>query len=168
MTVSSADLYTHKRVSTGAAVVPWIRRLNTEQTKLRVGVVGYSNQDFDYIAALRLIQEAFDDISPDADVEIVSGLTDLGIPALAYQEAVRRGWKTVGIACAKAFDYSCFPVDDVIIYGDNWGDESHVFLTMIDVLIRIGGGTQSHFEACAAKREGKRVIEFDLPALVSA
>lgn len=171
MTVSSIYSTVHpteKSISAGVAVVPWTKKPGRRKAKLRVGVVGYSNQDFDSKAALSLIQRAFDDLDPAADIEVVSGLTDLGIPALAYEEAVRRGWKTTGIACAKAFDYPCFPVDDVIIQGDHWGDESPVFLRLIDLLIRIGGGTQSHFEACCAKMQGKQVMEFDLPALLPA
>lgn len=152
----------------GVSVAPWIRRVSTREVKLRVGVVGYSNQDFNRDAALLLIQEAFDNLDPAANIEIVSGLTDLGIPALAYEEATRRGWRTMGVACAKAFEHPCFPVDDVIIRGESWGDESSVFLTMIDSLIRIGGGVQSHFEAHSAKIRGKRVVEFDLPALLPA
>ena len=130
--------------------------------------MGYSKQTFDHQEARTLIQQSFDALGSVANVEVVSGLTDLGIPALAYEEAVRRGWRTMGIACAKAFDYSCFPVDEVIIYGDTWGDESPVLLDAVDILIRIGGGLQSHFEICAAKVKGKQVMEFDLPTLSPA
>lgn len=72
------------------------------------------------------------------------------------------------MSCAKAFEYKCFPVDDVVIVGNSWGDESPTFLSMIDVLIRIGGGKQSHHEADLARIQGKRVIEFELPASLSA
>ena len=136
--------------------------------KLHVGVVGYSSQSFDQRTALLLIQKAFDSLDQTVDVAIISGLTQLGVPALAYEESVRRGWQTVGVACKKAFQYPCFPVDDRIIVGDNWGDESSTFLNTIDVLIRIGGGTQSHLEARLAKSQGKCVMEFELPALISA
>lgn len=167
MTASSTySTVSHTDMSANVSVLPWIKKIGSAKAKLRVGVVGYSSQDFDCEAALGLIRKAFDEIDPTADIEIVSGLTDLGIPALAYEEAVRRGWKTVGIACAKAYEYEWFPVDDVIIHGENWGDESPVFLKMIDLLIRIGGGVQSHFEAYSAKAEGKRLMEFDLPALL--
>lgn len=168
LSTHSTVSHSGKSASSGVSVAPWIRRSSTREVKLRVGVVGYSNQDFNRDAALRLIREAFDNLNPAADIEIVSGLTDMGIPALAYEEATRRGWKTMGIACAKAFEYPCYPVDDVIIHGESWGDESSVFLTMIDSLIRVGGGVQSHFEAHSAKRQGKRVIEFELPALLPA
>lgn len=160
-TVSSVD----KSRLEAALITPWIKKHGIRKSKLRVGVVGYSSQDFDHKEALVLIQRAFDALSPIADIEVVSGLTDLGIPALAYEEAVRRGWKTMGIACAKASSYPCFPVDEVIIYGDTWGDESPVLLDIVDILIRIGGGIQSHLEACSAKTQGKQVIEFELPTL---
>lgn len=136
--------------------------------KLRVGVVGYSNQQFNHNNALSVLQHSFDYLSQATNVEVVSGLTHKGIPELAYEEAVKRGWRTVGVACIKAFEYPCFPVDERIIVGINWGDESTTFLKMIDVLIRIGGGKQSHHEAYLARFQGKYVMEFDLPALLSA
>jgi hypothetical protein len=86
--------------------------------------------------------------------------------AIAYEEATRRGWKTVGVACSQALDYDCFPVHEAVIVGRSWGDESEVFLERIDLVIRIGGGNQSRQEVDLAKLQGKRVIEFELPALV--
>ncbi|MBI4148037.1 hypothetical protein HY490_01990 [Candidatus Woesearchaeota archaeon] len=78
---------------------------------------------------------------------------------------MRRGYRTVGIACAKAKDYELFPVNEKIIVGDNWGDESPVFLNYIDVLVRVGGGAQSKRETAETKSRGKPVIEYDLPKL---
>ncbi|NEP01383.1 MAG: hypothetical protein F6K58_22550 [Symploca sp. SIO2E9] len=135
---------------------------------MRIGVVGYSKQVFESDTALSLIQRAFDVIATKQNievVEVVSGLTQLGIPALAYQEAVRRGWKTIGVACRKALDYQCFPVDQRIIVGRNWGDESQAFLDMIDILVRFGGGQQAHFECLLAQEQGKQVIEFELRSI---
>ncbi|NEO31994.1 MAG: hypothetical protein F6K36_16470 [Symploca sp. SIO3C6] len=135
---------------------------------MRIGVVGYSKQIFEADIAQSLIQQAFDAIAMKKNIEVievVSGLTQLGIPALAYQEAVRRGWKTVGVACRKALDYRCFPVDQRIIVGRNWGDESQTFLDMIDVLLRFGGGQQAHFECLLAQEQGKQVIEFELRSI---
>jgi len=135
---------------------------------LKIGVVGYSAQKFNEGRAIRYLRSAFDAIEkryPHRVKEVVSGLTDLGIPALAYREAVRRGWKTVGIACSKAKEYKCFPCNEVIIAGSEWGDESPVFLKTIDVLVRVGGGKQSHRECAEAKSMDKEVYEFNLPSL---
>lgn len=135
--------------------------------ELKIGVVGYSAQKFAEGEAKRMISEAFDNLEsqyPDRPKTIVSGLTDLGIPALAYREAVRRGWKTVGIACSKAEEYDCFSVDERMIVGYKWGDESETFLNSLDVLVRVGGGNQSTRETAEIKNRGKQVIEFDLPA----
>uniref|UniRef100_A0A832H5X4 Uncharacterized protein n=1 Tax=Oscillatoriales cyanobacterium SpSt-402 TaxID=2282168 RepID=A0A832H5X4_9CYAN len=129
---------------------------------MRVGVVGYSGQAFDPDLGRVLVRKAFDALPHRNSIEIVSGLTRLGIPAIAYEEAVKRGWKTVGIACSKAFDYDCFPVDETIIIGTDWGDESQAFLNSVDWLIRIGGGKQSHEEARLAKMQGKPLLEFEL------
>jgi hypothetical protein len=135
---------------------------------MRVGVVGYSGQKFDHTLGRKLIRQAFDLLARKDDIEMVSGLTNVGIPAIAYEEATRRGWKTVGVACSQALDYDCFPVNEAIIVGQFWGDESEVFLERIDLVIRVGGGLQSRKEADLARLQGKQVIEFELPALVEA
>lgn len=133
--------------------------------ELKIGVVGYSAQKFDESEAIKLLKEAYDFLDQqytDRCKVIVSGLTDLGIPALAYREAVQRGWKTIGIACSKAYDYECFPVDEKILVGDDWGDESQTFLDSIDVLVRVGGGKQAIKETTEMKSRGKQVIEYNL------
>lgn len=139
---------------------------------LKIGVVGYSAQKFDEAEARGLlaegVQRALRDAGEDvSEVDIVSGLTDLGIPALAYRLAVAHGWMTTGIACSKAEDYECFPVERRLIVGDNWGDESPTFLADVDVLVRVGGGKQSLVEAEMIKQLGKLTYEFDLPARAS-
>lgn len=132
----------------------------------RIGVVGYSARGFDEAKALILLKTAYDTIEhefPSSTKVVVSGLTDVGIPAVAYREAVQRGWRTVGIASAKAMEYRLFPVDERIIVGNEWGDESPTFLQSIDVLVRIGGGIQSLAESYQMKQSGKPVFEYDLP-----
>lgn len=52
-----------------------------------------------------LIHDAFDSFNQSTTIEVVSGLTQLGVPALAYEEAVRQGWRTIDVACSKAFKY---------------------------------------------------------------
>lgn len=136
---------------------------------LRIGVMGYSSQKFNVEEARRLISKSFDELSKecqDCEISVVSGYTKLGIPALAYEEAVRRGWGTVGVACEKANDYEVFPCDEIYIVGKNWGDESPFFLNKCHVFVRIGGGKQSHREAEQAKAMGKQVFEYELEALL--
>lgn len=137
------------------------------QTELRIGVTGYSAQKFDSDEAQRMLREAYDQIDaryPDKRKAVVSGLTDLGVPALAYREATRRGWRTVGIACSKASEYPCYPVDERIIEGNEWGQESPRFLSTLEILVRVGGGGQAKRETAETKTMGKPVIEYDLPA----
>lgn len=128
----------------------------------KVGIVGYSGQKFNTERASTIIKKAFDRILSDDEVAIVSGLTAIGIPNMAYQEADRRGWQTIGIACSKAQDYECYPCDEVHIVGSEWGDESSLFLDSIDLLIRIGGGKQSFAECETAKKMGLEVWTFEL------
>jgi hypothetical protein len=141
-----------------------------EGGSVKIGVVGYSSAKFNEDIAKALIAISFDTIELVEDFHkynednvVVSGLTDLGIPALAYREAKKRGWKTKGIACKKAEEYDLYPVDETEIVGDDWGDESETFLNAIDVLIRIGGGDQSIDETQKAKDKKLPVYEFDLP-----
>jgi hypothetical protein len=136
--------------------------IDEDNKTFRVGVVGYSSSDFNEKEAIKLIKDAFDKIPKKDNISIVSGLTYVGILGLAYDEAVKRKWKTVGIACSKANEYKCFKVDTKVIIGDNWGDESKTFLDNIDMLIRIGGGEQSKKETKLAKSRGLKVIEYDL------
>ena len=137
---------------------------------IAIGVVGYSGQKFDEGDAIRLIADAFNEAVDripfkKLPYKVISGLTDLGIPGLAYREAALRGWITVGVACKKAEDYPCYPVDESHIVGEEWGDESKTFLGMLDILIRVGGGKQSLAEVEEAKKiTGLIVIERELAA----
>ena len=112
-----------------------------------LGVIGYSSSKFDVVKAKEIISSFYDQFD---DLVIVSGLTNLGIPAIAYAEAKKREWKTSGIACQKAKDFAVFPCDHIIMIGENWGDESEFFLSRIDMLLKVGGGTQSEAEYARA------------------
>lgn len=130
----------------------------------RVGVVGYSSQQFSVGLARQLLSDALATISSGTSrpLLIVSGLTYLGVPKVAYDWAKAAGYKTAGIACHKASEFECFPVTYKIVTGEAWGDESATFLSNIDTLIRLGGGKQSLEETAQAKRRGIPVIEHDL------
>ena len=136
---------------------------------IRIGVVGYSGGKFDETigkALVRIGLDLFEKMHEGEEFSVVSGLTDMGIPAIAYRVADEKGWKTVGIACSKADDNPCYDVDERVIEGDDWGDESETFLNSIDVLLRVGGGKQSLDETERAKGKGLDVFEFDLPEIV--
>lgn len=132
-------------------------------SNISVGVIGYSEQDFNRGKAKQHLSDAFDKVQEEfsGNPTIVSGLTNLGIPKLAYQEATNRGWSTVGIACKKAEEYELYPVDKTIINRDEWeewGDESDAFLSRINVLIRVGGGSQTKDEIAKARNRGIKVV----------
>jgi len=129
--------------------------------EMKIGIIGYSGQKFDEEQGKKLIELGLSNLGiQDYDI-IVSGLTNLGIPKLAYEIATEREMKTVGIACNLAKDYDLFPVDEKILVGDKWGDESETFLNYIEALIKVGGGKQSEEEY---KRFKGPKFEFDLPA----
>lgn len=124
---------------------------NQSHEALRIGVVGYSARKFDQTAARAELKRIFTEEmeTREADprrIEIVSGLTNLGVPKIAYELATEMGMKTVGISASRALtsDAGTFPVDKQIIVGQNYGDESEEFVGYIDVLARIGeGATES-------------------------
>ena len=135
----------------------------------RVGVVGYCPpSQFDENEARRMINEAYDKVvvySGPAPVAIVSGLTNVGVLAIAYEEAVKRGWRTVGVACKRAMEHQLFPVDEQLVVGDNWGDESSAFIGILDAMIRIGTGKQSIRETDEVRAKRLPTFEYDLPVL---
>lgn len=145
--------------------------IESDNRLFRIGVVGYSPpskynvRKANYLLKLglnKILKEH--NITPD-QVELVSGLTDVGIPGQAYHIAKNMNMKTVGIACFKAKNFPMFPVDKKMMVGKNWGDESPLFLKYIDVLLKIGGGNQSREEMIQTKSMGKKVYVYDLPLL---
>lgn len=136
---------------------------------LKIGVVGYSGKAFDKDAARELLELGIEMVLADhrdaSTVEIVSGLTNVGVPALAYAIAQEKGYQTAGIACEKARKYDCFPVDREVIIGSKWGDESSTFLNEIDVIIRVGGGKQSLAEVDSFTQSGGLAYEYELEAI---
>ncbi len=120
---------------------------------LRIGVVGYSRPHFDHAAAEALLADAVARVLARAGLEpgaaeLVSGLTDCGVPGLAYRLAVKLGMPTVGVSAKQALRVRAglFPVDRQILVGRRFGDESPAFIAMIDAMIRVGGGPQSRRE----------------------
>ena len=136
-----------------------------KKKEVRIGVIGYSAQKFDKAKASEFINEAFDEIeneNTNAEFSVVSGLSDMGIPAIAYKEANKRKWETVGIAPKVVEDYDLYPCDKKHIIGKDWGEESNFFLDYIDVLVKIGGGKQSNQESKKAKEKGIVVKNYEL------
>ena len=157
---------------------------------VRIGIVGYCPPTkYNKRKALEHLNEAFDrleDNFSDRNFVIVSGATNVGVLAQAYELATTRGYQTGGVACEKAADFELFPMTEKpIIIGNNWGSESPVFIRGIkaikdvdprkveeylnhphyglDAMIRIGVGLQSIKEANEVKNMDKPTYEFDLP-----
>jgi hypothetical protein len=136
---------------------------------MKIGVVGYSAGKFDPSKATKLLDKGLTKLESGMNEPcemLVSGWTDMGIPALAYRIARKKGWKTKGIACGKASEYTCFPCDEVDVVGKEWGDESDTFLNDIDAMLRVGGGKQSLEEVEKFKQrddfEPHKLVEFEL------
>ena len=131
---------------------------------MKVGLIGYSDPKFSKTEAVSRINDAFREIERNYNGEytLVSGLTAVGVPGLAYREAERLGWNTEGVACRQAREYPWHDVDRYILEGEEWGDESRRFLDGIDLLVKIGGGEQSEQETDRARERGMEVIEYTL------
>jgi len=140
--------------------------MSEKKDVVRIGVVGYSSGKFDETIAKALLGIAFEIVEsehPAENYELVSGLTDSGIPGIAYKLADKMSWKTIGLSAKEAKEYDCYDVDEEIIVGDKFGDESEAFIDYIDCLVRVGGGPQSLNEVVMADDKNKSVYEFDLP-----
>lgn len=132
---------------------------------LSVGFVGYSAPCFSLADAEQLVGEAFAMVQALGPIrEVVSGLTDMGVPALVYRKADQLGLHTVGLSCQAALAYPLYPVNETVLIGEDWNDprESQALIERVDVLVKIGGGPQSILEADMARQAGLMVIEFSL------
>lgn len=119
---------------------------------MKIGVVGFSQDNIDESLARNILSQSFQQLIAryphHEPIEIVSGLTNIGIPKIAYQIADELHFIKVGISAERALHVKCgiYPVDQQIIEGKEFGDESMTFIDYIDCLIRVGGGKQSHRE----------------------
>ncbi len=125
-------------------------RYKSPYKKLKIGVIGYSRPNIDEAHARALLQACFKKFIVQAkverlQVEIVSGLTNAGVPKVAYELAAQWQIKTVGISAREALqaESGIFPVMKQMLIGHHFGDESAFFINYIDCLARIGGGEQS-------------------------
>lgn len=137
---------------------------------IKIVVIGYIFQRFNSSKALQFISKTFDRIDKKykhRSKQVVAQLVDLGVPALAYREAKKRGWKTAGIAPSEAKRQKCFPVDEEFIKGEKWRDESSLILRVSDVFVCISS-EDIHEEICKnAENDKKEVFRLKLkPELV--
>lgn len=144
--------------------------------EVNIGFVGYSDSKFDVQRAKQIIYDIFQVIerkycteeNMDMKINIITGATNLGIPALVYEiahnENVKYGnWFTlVGFMAKEGYKYKLYPCDEIYAYGEKFGDESSYFIDRIDVLYKIGGGKQSIKEFQMAKDKGIETVEYSL------
>jgi len=125
---------------------------------LKIGVVGFSRNQFDQQDAAQKLKHLITKIvenNEGKNIELVSGLTNMGVPRLAYLLADELGLITVGFSAKQALRVRAgvYPVQKQIIVGQKFGDESDEFIQYIDVLVRIGGGKQSRHETELFKQQ---------------
>lgn len=119
---------------------------------MAIGVVGFSQNQFDKTMARTLIRTYYEKLADEHDdkiIEIVSGYTNMGIPKIAYELADEFGFVTVGFSAKQALRVRAglYPVKKKILQGERFGDESQAFVNYINRLLRVGGSKQSRAEA---------------------
>ena len=132
---------------------------------LNIGIVGNADGRFNEASAENRLEQVFEEISKSygsMKINIISGATLCGIHKMLYPMAERLGYGTIGVMCKKGYDWKLYPVDELYAKGADWGEESELFIAKIDVLYRIGGGTQSRRECQLARQKGIPVYEYEL------
>ena len=130
------------------------------QRGIVAGIVGYSVMEFDKILAQNAVDYILDDL-PTGSV-IVTGATKIGIPAMIVASAKKRGIKSIGIMPQEGYETGLSKVDELVVEGDKWGDESARFIDMIDILYAVGGGRQATKEVLMAEAKGIEVKSMEL------
>jgi len=135
---------------------------------LKIGLVGYLEDNFDKDYAKELVGKAFDDMVNDfgqygdLTYTIVSSLVASGIPLLGYEEATRRGWGTIGVAPDAASGEPWYSVDEHRLVGDVWGDECDEFIDGLDVLICIGKTNLTEMFSMVVQEHSIEVYDYSL------
>lgn len=131
----------------------------------KIGIVGEIDFESEKDAARLLLRHAINmaimEEGGGRPVEIVTGLVNEGIPALAFELALERKYKTAGISTEEAWDYEWLPVDQCVLDCLQWGEQRMLFRNYIHALVRIGGGKQPLEDVAAVRKTGKPVYEFD-------
>lgn len=131
---------------------------------IKVGVNGYHPRNQDKVTIWNLVKAGLNQVladNPGAELLVISGLTDQGVPQAAYHIARQNGWNCGGIAPKAAERQRWFPMNedgDILkIVGAKWGDESEAFIQECDVLLRVGAGRQALAEVELAEKAGMKV-----------
>lgn len=141
----------------GVDVVCSIDELRSEASDANaylVGVAGYSDDwalnprpDAEEVAR-SVLHRWFTDVGNEGHrLWCVSGATDYGVPALAYDEARKMGLPCVGITAAEALQYRIARLERLVIVGQHFGEESMAFVDACERVLLIGGGPQAEREA---------------------
>lgn len=125
-----------------------------------IGFVGYSVMEFDDGMAQEVVDHILNSLEPNS--VIVTGATKIGIPHMVVNSARKLGMKTIGVMPKEGYETGLSKVDQLVVDGEKWGDESAKFIDMIDALYSIGGGRQSTKEILMAEEKGIPVQVMEL------
>ena len=120
--------------------------------KLAIGLAGFSGNfdtqerpDIEQVIQQiieYMLHEKMESCLPQ-QIFMVSGATKLGVPQVGYTVARKLGISSIGLTANEAIDHPIAEIDYLTVVGEQFGDESEAFISIIDELWVIGGGEQS-------------------------
>ena len=152
------------RVTSAAKVKPReLRRAAKAAGALLVGIAGFSGSwsnntrpDAELVAR-RMLRSLFEEAQAEHAVWCVSGATNTGVPAVAYEVAEELSIHRVGITAAAAYSFPIASLHHLVVVGKRFGDESRVFVDLCERFWLLGGGAQSENEIRMAHAMGKDI-----------
>jgi len=126
--------------------------------KVRLTYAGNSSRKTDLLRHRLILDQVLMGISPSIsqNVEGLSGGTYLGGVQAFYDSCSDMHISRSGIMSRKGIGYKIADVDNLIAYGPEWGSESEVTVRMSDIMLILGGGSQTGKEAKEAAVRGGR------------
>ncbi|HCT84244.1 MAG: hypothetical protein DKM50_05480 [Candidatus Margulisiibacteriota bacterium] len=132
--------------------------LKNTHDKIRVGFAGNTGRKTDLGLHNQILSGLIDNIRPSffTQMEAVSGMTNVGGVRAYYEMAKENNISRSGIMSSKGIGYKLADCDNMVVWGNEWGSESNIFLSSSDVLLVLGGGDQTAKEAEKALVSGGR------------
>jgi hypothetical protein len=144
--------------------------LKTQQNLYLAGVLGFAGQwersGLDAAELTQFVADARTALTEELQrvhglhgerLVVSTGATNTGVLQLTYDICREKNFPTFSVAPDCALNYEVGPLDYVLPYGREFGDESDLFVQLCDEFILLGGGKQSHREILAAYRAAKPI-----------
>lgn len=177
----SNDFHTSE-TPVGGSGLSFREHINTEEFTARhirdvtVGIVSTSGSVTDTHRLGRVVDPLFQGVQRKTwydrtglhNTVVLGGMTAAGGIHRTYDAALKAQLATAGIMTWKGADYQLVRgVKEMIIVGEDWGQESDDFVDLVDVMVVLGPpkGKQGWDEAVRAMQKGKPVVIMHDPFL---